>query len=108
MTTVTITVTVDAEGEVRLGLPANGANATGRPPRLTPFADELVPLPGGPMSLLPVTPIRTQPSVAAMSRGCPVHGVPWRHVPPGVSKRTGKPYDGFAACPEPSCSRRPE
>ena len=39
--------------------------------------------------------------------GCPVHRVPWRTVPAGVSKRTGRPYSEFQACPERGCDERP-
>jgi hypothetical protein len=37
---------------------------------------------------------------------CPIHGVV-KFVPPGVSKKTGKPYTGFFACAEPGCEQRP-
>ena len=39
--------------------------------------------------------------------GCPVHRVPWRSVPAGISKRTGRSYAAFLACPEPGCDERP-
>jgi hypothetical protein len=39
--------------------------------------------------------------------GCPVHHVPWKWVPAGVSKRTGKPYKAFQACSEPGCNEKP-
>lgn len=39
--------------------------------------------------------------------GCPVHRVPWRTVPAGISKKTGRPYAAFVACPEPGCDERP-
>ncbi len=39
--------------------------------------------------------------------GCPVHRVPWRTVPAGISKRTGRSYAAFLACPEPGCDERP-
>jgi hypothetical protein len=38
---------------------------------------------------------------------CPIHGSPWRTVPAGVSKKTGRPYAAFAACPELGCDERP-
>lgn len=38
---------------------------------------------------------------------CPVHNAPWRTVPAGVSKTTGKPYDEFQACPERGCREKP-
>ena len=39
--------------------------------------------------------------------GCPVHRVPWRNVPAGISKRTGRAYAAFQACPDPGCDERP-
>ena len=41
------------------------------------------------------------------SAGCPVHRVPWRQVPAGISKRSGRAYQAFLACPEPGCDERP-
>lgn len=38
---------------------------------------------------------------------CPVHRVAWKTVPAGVSKRSGRPYAEFRACPEPGCDERP-
>lgn len=38
---------------------------------------------------------------------CDVHGLPWRNVPAGISKSTGKPYQGFRACPERGCQEKP-
>ena len=38
---------------------------------------------------------------------CPVHGRPWRTVPAGVSKKTGRAYSSFVACPEAACDKRP-
>jgi hypothetical protein len=41
---------------------------------------------------------------------CPTHG-PWRAVPPGVSKSTGRQYDAFWGCDqpkgEPRCVNKP-
>ena len=42
------------------------------------------------------------------SGSCPVHRLPWRTVPAGVSKRTGRPYAAFTACPEAGCDERPQ
>lgn len=39
--------------------------------------------------------------------GCEVHDVAWRLVPAGVSRKTGKPYNAFWACPEQGCNERP-
>ena len=41
---------------------------------------------------------------------CPIHG-PWKAVPAGTSKNTGKPYPAFWACDqaqgEPRCTNKP-
>jgi hypothetical protein len=71
-----------------------------------PYADQLIPYPDA-------IPIPGDPVVRGMAHGvvptglCPVHHVPWRTVPAGVSKRTGKAYDAFQACPERDCDQRP-
>ena len=39
--------------------------------------------------------------------GCPVHGLAWRTIPAGVSKRTGRPYSSFESCPAAGCDERP-
>lgn len=62
----------------------------------THFPDEPVPLP--PMNA---------PVVPQMSDVCPIHKLPWRVVPAGVSKRTGQTYDAFRACPTAGCTQRP-
>ena len=38
---------------------------------------------------------------------CPDHNEPWKHVPAGTSKTTGRPYGAFWACPERGCKARP-
>ena len=104
MTTVTITITVDADGEVRVNSP-NGVSVPARPGA---FQDELVPLPPEPGQFRPIATIsRPLPAPARTNGLCPIHGEPWRVVPPGVSKKTGKPYAEFRACPAPGCSERP-
>jgi hypothetical protein len=43
-----------------------------------------------------------------MSTGlCPIHGVPWKVVPAGISTKTGKPYNSFQACQIQGCTQRP-
>lgn len=37
---------------------------------------------------------------------CPEHG-PWKGVPAGVSKKTGKSYEAFYTCVEDGCLNRP-
>lgn len=70
-----------------------------------PVYDELEPPhPGEP------TPFRgaaTQQPVSVTGDICPVHRVPWKLVPAGISKSTGKPYNEFRACPERGCKERP-
>lgn len=39
---------------------------------------------------------------------CTTHGVPFKVVPAGVSKTTGKPYQSFMACPERGCRMKPD
>ncbi len=38
-----------------------------------------------------------------MSVNCEVHGSPMKLIPSGISKKTGKQYKAFYACPEPDC-----
>lgn len=38
---------------------------------------------------------------------CPVHQFEFRQVPAGISKKTGKPYSAFWACPEMGCTQKP-
>jgi len=38
---------------------------------------------------------------------CPAHRQPWRLVPAGISKTTGRSYDAFYACPTRGCDQRP-
>lgn len=53
-------------------------------------------------------PFPSGPAVAAPSRTtCPIHHVAWKQIPAGVSKRTGRPYDAFLACPEKGCDQKP-
>ena len=93
---ITIRLEIPEGVEVRIG---------GRPP------DDDEPLPPPPW-LTPGEPA-TAPTVTSGGRNgatpgvCPIHRLPWRSVPAGVSKRTGRPYDAFLACPEPGCGERP-
>lgn len=38
---------------------------------------------------------------------CPIHNQPFKLVPAGTSKNTGKPYSAFMACPERGCREKP-
>ena len=42
-----------------------------------------------------------------MSQQCPVHNIPFKMVPAGVSSKTGRPYEAFWSCPEKGCRMRP-
>jgi hypothetical protein len=74
-----------------------------------PDEGEPLPLPEWAPPYAPEPPIRT---IAAGGNGsaadlCPVHRLPWRTVPAGVSKKSGRPYAAFLACQEPGCDERP-
>ena len=82
-------------------------NLTGEPPLPTPPADLPPTTPTAPLSqtvaLPPVQPFQfTGPSAS-----CPVHRVPWKTVPAGTSKKTGKPYGAFLVCSVQGCEERP-
>ena len=118
------TITIEVPDGARLSVsPTEGP---GNVEYVPPFADELIPLPDAAMPLpedattrqlmgqaLNIPPgyaegaalVRTVAQNAPA--GCPVHRVPWKLVPAGVSKKTGKPYAEFRACPERGCDQRP-
>ncbi len=79
-------VTVDSVGTIGVGV-------TDTPP------DQLAPMPDFPA-------IAAQTFGADLA-GCPVHHVPWKTVPAGTSKKTGRAYEAFRACPEMGCDKRP-
>jgi hypothetical protein len=79
---------------------------------VTPTEEPPLPTPPN----LPMTPIMqplppVQPAApyqfTGPSASCPVHRQPWRTVPAGVSKKTGKSYSAFLVCPESGCEERP-
>lgn len=75
-----------------------------------PFQDELVPLPEGVIPLPGDPPaFRAPQSNQAYTQAsvCPVHHVPWKIVPAGISRKSGQAYASFAACPERGCDQRP-
>ena len=76
----------------------------------SPGDGEPFPLPGweAPAQLRSsTTDVQPGPAKARPAGVCPVHRVPWRTVPSGVSKKTGRPYAAFDVCPEPGCDERP-
>src|SRR5690349_7442828 len=62
------------------------------------------PVQTGRPALAPLPPIQAQP---VPIDGCPIHNAPWKTVPAGVSKKTGKPYEAFQACSIAGCDQRP-
>ena|SRR3990167_5766662 len=42
-----------------------------------------------------------------MNDKCPTHDQPWRVIPAGVSKKTGRAYPAFKVCPVDKCKERP-
>ena len=80
------------------------------PAFVPPFEDELIPLPP---EAIPVAgdpaPFRAPQARQAETapRLCPTHHEPWKLVPEGVSKKTGRPYNAFYACPVRGCDQRP-
>ncbi len=73
-----------------------------------PFEDQLIPLPPEAIPV-PGDPVRFRGMAQNVPQGtqCPIHHEPWKLVPAGVSKKTGKPYESFQACPERGCDQRP-
>jgi hypothetical protein len=56
------------------------------------------------------TVARVADEVASQDGFCPQHGLSWVLQPGGISKTTGKPYDGFWKCPSddrPFCKQKP-
>lgn len=110
---VIITIEVP-DGTVSVNAPQNGAALHSAASAI--FADDLEPLPPepgtseeGPLGADPLAPSARR-GIAVMqpvSTLCPVHRVPWKVVPAGISKKTGKEYSAFKACPERGCDQRP-
>ena len=109
-TIITVTIRVEGEGAVTIGTSQDPAPRPDlRAVAEAIFGDELVPLPPEPT---PVGPFRTiarqqDQARAAGTIVCPVHSEPWKLVPAGVSKSSGRPYDAFRACPVKGCRERP-
>ena len=77
------------------------------PAYVPPFVDEFIPLPDAiPLPGDPV-PFRGAATNLVPPALCPVHRVPWKQVPAGVSKKTGKPYSAFQVCSVQGCDQRP-
>lgn len=81
----------------------------GIPPQLAattaPTFRENIQAVAGPIAgLAPLPAISVNPVGAGT---CPVHRVPWKMVPAGISKKNNRPYNAFLACPERGCDQRP-
>lgn len=65
--------------------------------------------PGTPVVVAPTLTALPPVQRAAAPQGgiCPIHNVPWKVVPAGVSKKNGKAYDAFQACSVSGCDQRP-
>jgi hypothetical protein len=94
---ITIRLEVPEGVEVHIG---------GGPP--DDFGSEPLPPPGW------AVPDEPEPSFRTIGVGrngsggeCPVHRVPWRTVPAGISRRTGRSFSSFVACSAPGCDERP-
>ena len=57
--------------------------------------------------LAPLPPVQGQAQPQVVVDGCPIHHTPWKVVPAGISKKTGKAYDSFRACSTAGCDQRP-
>jgi hypothetical protein len=62
----------------------------------------------------PVTPVAVnswdlpaQRATIGNGQVCPTHNVPWKLVPAGVSKTSGKAYNAFWSCQVRDCKLRP-
>jgi len=123
--TVTIEVPEGATIAVSPSVPVYDPSPAGFVP---PFEDELIPLPpeaipvqGDPphpsnWEALRGIPAKDDPAAfrapqarqaETAPRLCPTHHEPWKLVPEGVSKKTGRPYSAFYACPVRGCDQRP-
>lgn len=63
--------------------------------------------PQRPNATLTALPPVQQVVAAQTADVCPIHGTPWKVVPAGVSKKSGKAYDAFRACSTQGCDQRP-
>lgn len=58
--------------------------------------------------LAPLPPVVPQAPVGVIPGSlCPIHNLPWKVVPAGISSKTGQPYDSFRACSVRGCDQRP-
>ena len=88
---------------IRLEVP-DGVSVRIDPPDEEDDAD--LPAPAWAVAPRPL-PVGTMAPDGRNGSGCPVHRAPWRTVPGGISKRSGRAYAAFLACPAPGCDQRP-
>jgi hypothetical protein len=96
---IRIDIEIPDEAEVRFGgSPVDDAGGEQLPPPWWAAPDDE-----------PAAAVRTVAvgSNRMATGSCPVHRALWKVVPAGVSKRTGRPYAAFVACPEPGCDEKP-
>lgn len=60
-----------------------------------------------PPALAPLPPVAAPQEAPASFDGCPIHHTPWKVVPAGISKKSGRPYESFRACTVAGCDQRP-
>ncbi len=92
---------------IRLEVPEGVAVRVGSSP---PDDDEDEPLPSP--WRLPPEPFAASAAVTGGRNGtapgsCPIHHAAWRTVPGGISRKSGRAYGPFLACPAPGCQERP-
>jgi hypothetical protein len=92
---ITIRIEIPDGLDVRFGPPPQHEGDEPLPPPRGPY---------GPVAVVVSPAIRNGAALGA----CPIHRLPWRTVPAGVSKKTGRAYAAFACCPEPGCDQRPQ
>jgi hypothetical protein len=103
-----------ATAQEQMALDAIPADAlpTGEPPLPTPPPDMVILSSGAANASTTTAPlppvVAPQYQFTGPSAFCPVHRVPWKTVPAGVSKKTGNAYSAFLACPERGCNEKPQ
>ena len=105
MSRITITLHIDIPDGARVETPdveyVDGHPRNAQQPLTVPQE------PPGLMEVPPYDPDEIARPAAQALAACPVHHKPWKTVPAGVSKKNGRPYDAFLACPERGCDQKP-
>ena len=50
---------------------------------------------------------RPDPPFPSWDPACPTHDLEWKLVPAGTSRKSGKRYNAFWACPAQGCNEKP-